>query len=121
MKKLSKKKQISLICVLSFVLLLAGAYLFGLIYFQSHFMPNTYINNIDVSWLNASDVQDLTSMIPSKIYIIEKDADGKKAYKEMIDLTNEASANLRHDINPLLERQDTALWFMSLLQPQQLL
>ena len=60
MKKLTKKKQITLICLLSFLLLVAGAYLFGLIYFQSHFMPRTYINNIEVSWLNKEGAEELT-------------------------------------------------------------
>ncbi|MBQ2657292.1 MAG: L,D-transpeptidase [Erysipelotrichaceae bacterium] len=120
MKKLTKKKQIILICVLSFILLIAGAYLFGLIYFRSHFLPNTFINDIDVSMLNKEDAEELTSMIPSKIYIIEKDINGTDEYRDKIDLTNEASAKLSHDLLPLIEAQDTTLWFTSFFQPQQL-
>ena len=120
MKKLTKKKQIILICILSFILLLAGTYLFGLIYFQTHFLPKTLINNIDVSLLNQQNAEELTSMIPSKIYIIERSSDGTKSYKEMIDLTNETSAALTHDLQPLIEAQDTTLWFLSFFQPQQL-
>ncbi|MBQ6478294.1 MAG: L,D-transpeptidase [Erysipelotrichaceae bacterium] len=120
MKKMNKKKQITLICILSFFLLLAGTYLFGLIFFQSHFMPRTYINNIEVSMMNKESAEELTSMIPSKVYIIERNSDGVKAYKEMIDLTNEASAVLTHDLEPLLASQDTSLWFLSLFEPQQL-
>ncbi len=120
MKKLTKKNQIILICALSFALLISGIYLFGLIYFRSHFMPNTFINDIDVSMLNKEDAEELTSMIPSKIYIIEKNVNGTDEHRDMIDLTNEASASLSHDLMPLIETQDTSLWFTSFFHTHQL-
>ena len=107
MKKLNKKK---LIVILSIILAITSIYLIGLIYFSSHFLFSTTLENVDVSRLNVDKANELLSEVKPKLIIKEKDINGNELNEE-IDLTT-LDKSIKYDASYSLSKQSPLTWFI---------
>ena len=78
----SVKSQKRLIVILGSVLLLLSAYLFGLVFFSSHFLPHTTINGIDVSLMDLNKANEAIKDIRPEIIVIQKTGNAGSTYKQ---------------------------------------
>ena len=96
------KKTKVLITVLAILLLLAGGYLGGILFFQSHFLPRTRLNSIDVSMKPLEEAEDLISADPIPLTLVEKNSNGNSTVKEVLLLGQDVKAEARYDAESLL-------------------
>ena len=111
--KMKKKTQIRAIAVLSVFLTCALIYLAGFLFFSSHFLPNTYINEVNVSGLNKEAADLKLREVDPYLNITERNKDSSDTLVEKLDL-RQLSENLSYDSSSLLAAQDKTKWFLSL-------
>ena len=111
-KKMSRKSKLSLIIILSIFALLGLVYVGGLIYFSSHFLPNTYIENIEVSNMNLKDSNSVLLDIDPVLKLIEKDKSGNGEYEETINL-RDLDTSIAYDSKDVLKKQPIFAWIAS--------
>ena len=111
--KLDRKKQITVIAVLGTCLLIAAFYLGGLLYYGSHFLPKTYVNETDVSGMNVADANEKLSALDPSVTVIEKTDDPSRPLEEKIFL-RKMNTDISYDTSSLLKSQNSVLWFTSL-------
>lgn len=109
MKIKDRKKQIRIITVLGACLLLAVIYLSGLIYYSSHFLPSTYINEVDVSNRNVSEANEALAAVDPVFTVTGRSADAGQT-EEKIDL-KKLDPSISYDSSSLLKAQNSPLWF----------
>ncbi|MBQ1478000.1 MAG: L,D-transpeptidase [Erysipelotrichaceae bacterium] len=114
------KKTKVLITVLAILLLLAGGYLGGILFFQSHFLPRTRLNSIDVSMKSLEEAEDLISADPIPLTLVEKNSNGNSTVKEVLLLGQDVKAEARYDAESLLEGQNIFTWFTSFFKDSDL-
>ena len=98
-----KRKNLVIIIPL---LILAGVYLAGYLYFNNHFFPNTKINKVDVS---LNDVTGANEKLKNQIPNIQVK---QKGSVEQVDLVN-LDSSISYDTSDLLSRQNNLSWFLS--------
>ena len=119
MKKMKQKKQIGLITVLGICILVASVYLGGLLYYGSHFLPNTFVNETEVSGMNVTQANEKLSVIDPTLTVIEKTEDPDKTVTEEISL-RKMNADISYDASSVLNSQNNILWFTSVFSGKDL-
>lgn len=116
-----KSKVRIVLLVLGAIMLAAviGGYISAAFYYQKHFLPNTWINNIDCNGLEPLDV---TALLEKEIsdYSIEIEGRNETGKREVlgtiqasdIDLT---ALGILTEVEHLLDRQNSWLWIKSYL------
>ncbi|MBO7676389.1 MAG: L,D-transpeptidase [Erysipelotrichaceae bacterium] len=112
---MNKKKTIF---ILSVILVIASAYLFGLIFFSSHFLPNTSIAGVNVSSMSIERANDALKDVKPQIKIIQKSNDGSKTYEQTLSL-KDINTDITYDASGNISDQNTALWFASLFNKKE--
>ena len=110
-KNLSKEKQIKLITGLGACLLLAIIYLGGILYYSSHFLPKTYINEVDVSGKTKEQADELLKDISPYIDVLEIGKNGETV-TDRFDL-RQMEDDIAYDTSAILNDQDKTSWFIS--------
>ena len=110
-KNLSKEKQIKLITGLGACLLLAIIYLCGILYYSSHFLPKTYINEVDVSGKTKEQADELLKDISPYIDVLEIGKNGETV-TDRFDL-RQMEDDIAYDTSAILNDQDKTGWFIS--------
>ena len=110
-KNLSKEKQIKLITGLGACLLLAIIYLGGILYYSSHFLPKTYINEVDVSGKTKEQADELLKDISPYIDVLEIGKNGETV-TDRFDL-RQMEDDIAYDTSAILNDQDKTGWFIS--------
>jgi len=106
------KKRIGLIIIsiISFLLILCtGVYFYGVFYFRHWFLPNTYINGINVSNQNYNVCDGIIgeTIVTHNLVIEDEDGskifiDGNEIYKYDTDEINKAISYIKESQNPYL-------------------
>jgi lipoprotein-anchoring transpeptidase ErfK/SrfK len=115
-----RKKKILPILFCSILMLFAVLYLAGLFYFRSHFLPNTKMNGIEVSFLNEKETGELLDLIPVKLTVKEKDREGKETISEELELISGQGMNLHYAMQKISHYQNPYLWFLSSFKEKRL-
>ena len=108
-----KKKLIITVIILAVSLLIFSAYLFGLIAYSNRFLPNTYINGVNVSGMDVDKANQALSDIDPTLTIIQKDITGTKGYVQDLDL-RKISRDIALDASQALKKQNLLFWFTQL-------
>ncbi len=109
-KNLPKQKLIRIIAILGSCLLLALLYLGGFLYYSSHFLPGTYINDVDVSKKTLSEANTLLKDLSPYIDVIELDKN-EEPVTDRVDL-RKVSDSISYDASKILSDQDKISWFI---------
>ena len=115
-----RKKKILPILFCSILMLFAVLYLAGLFYFRSHFLPNTKMNGIEVSFLNEKETGELLDLIPVKLTVKEKDREGRETISEELELISGQGMDLHYKMQKISHYQNPYLWFLSSFKEKQL-
>ena len=99
-----KNKKYMLIGVLLGVLCLI--YGLGIFYFSNHFLPNTIVNNLDVSLDDVEKANSLLETTNPKIIIKNSNSQEQISLKDL-------DSSIRFDASDLLKKQNKAIWFLS--------
>lgn len=121
-EKSGKKKVVPIIIICFLLVLIAGAFIFYwrvAVYYQTHFFPNTSINDFDCSELEASQV---TLMLDSQIQEYKLEVTGRLSEKGDVGTIGEITAddiNLHYvgnadAVENLLEQQNEWMWIETL-------
>ena len=70
LKFIRNKKR--MIIILTSILFICSVYLFGLVFYSSHFLPKTSINGIDVSSMNLDKANEAIRDLKPQITVIQK-------------------------------------------------
>ncbi len=70
------RSRLPLIITLVVLFMIAAVYLGIFVYFRSHFLPNTYIDTVNVSGMNASDSHNAISRMLGEYVILVTDREG---------------------------------------------
>ena len=111
-----KKKQIFVTCLL---ILLAAVYLCGFFYFQKHFLPQTTLNGIDVSYKSEIEAAEALDAYDPLIRITERTAENED-FEESISLKSLFDEPLKYPIDELIDAQKPEMWFLSLFQKKEI-
>ncbi len=88
----------------------AAAYGGGLFYYQSHFLPGTVVDRIDVSGMTMEEVKDQVQ--DYSLCIEERKEDGSILEEEIQGKDIALSYSSEEPLQKLLEEQDTRTWFL---------
>ena len=110
--KMSRKSKLSLIIVLSVLAVIGLIYVGGLIFFSSHFLPNTYIDNIDVSNMNLESANLALKDLDPVLKLVEKDKSGDGNHEENISL-RDLDGSISYDCKDVLKKQPMFAWIVS--------
>ena len=113
------KKKKKTILILGAILFIASVYLCGMIFFSSHFFPQTYINGIDVSGMNADKANEALNELAPELVIIQKSASNNDPYVQNISL-RQMSSDIAYDTSADLSDQNVPLWFINLFNRKDL-
>ncbi len=117
--KLKKKTQVRLIAALGVILLSALIYLAGVLYFSGHFLPKTYINDIEVSNLNSETADLKLKQLDPCLNVIERNREGNDTISEKLILSR-LSSDIAYDSSSLLSSQNRLGWLTSLFSRKDL-
>ena len=95
------------------LLILGGIYVGGYVSFSDHFLPNTTINGIDVSFKDQATVDAEINDAHPVVTVIQKTYESNEPVTETIDMLSDAGTVISYDTSDLLKSQDRKLWFMS--------
>ena len=118
-KKRNRKKQLRLITILACIVFLALIYLIGVVHYGRHFLPNTYVAQIDVGGLNAKKADEKLKESEPYLNIIQKNKDGSDTVVEQLGL-RKLNADIAYETDDLIRKQDRTLWFTSLFSKKEL-
>ena len=108
-----RKKLLISVIILGISLVILLTYLIGLIHFSSHFLPNTFINGVNVSNMDLQKANEALSSIDPTLTIIQKDITGTKGIGQDLNL-RKISKDISLDSSQALKKQNAALWFLLL-------
>ncbi len=111
------KKRV--IIILAIILAVLSVYLFGMVFFSSHFLPRTMINGTDVSLKNSASANELIKDLKPEITIIQKTSDGKNSREQKLSL-KDISSDITYDVSENIKDQNIVLWFTSLFNQKEL-
>lgn len=111
-KKMSTKRKILIGLIIAFVVLAAGIYLGGVLYFQGHFLPGSKINGIDCSFRTVEKAQEYIKEVTEEYTLaVQERNDGvEKLTAEDIGLEYVPDDG----VSKLLKNQNTMAWILSL-------
>lgn len=110
-----RKVLISLIVV--FLLLTAAVYFYGVHYFSSHFLPGSYVNGLNCSYMTAAEAEALlTEKIKTYALVLETRNNGQEGITaEQMGLSYKGDKS----VQMLLEGQEKKKWFVSFSEKQE--
>ncbi|MBQ3295642.1 MAG: L,D-transpeptidase [Erysipelotrichaceae bacterium] len=111
------KKRV--IIILAIILAVLSVYLFGMVFFSSHFLPRTMINGTDVSLKNSASANELLKDLKPEITIIQKTSDGNNRHEQKLSL-KDISSDITYDVSENIKDQNIVLWFTSLFNQKEL-
>lgn len=89
---------------------LAGIYLWGTVYFRSHFLPESYLNGFDVSYMDEEGAE---ALINRKVNTYVLAVDTINGGRETLESSQFDMKYQPFDqIHQLISNQDTSLWFI---------
>lgn len=108
----NKKKRFPVLPVILCGLLAAasGAYGCGLFYYQSHFLPGTTVDRIDVSGMTIEELE--VRIQDYSLRVIERQADGQTLEEEIQGKDIGLSYASGEPLQELLQSQNTWAWFL---------
>lgn len=114
-KKSQKKKSIVPVIIVAVVLLLLIAatciiYFIGRARYTGKFLPNTYINNTDVSGKTLTEAQEVFDKTENNSVITVIKRDGSKVEIPFTDF--DYKNNSKDKVKEILDKQDPSSWFM---------
>ena len=92
----------AIICI-PLIICIFGAYMVNAFYYDSHFLPGTIINNVDVSDLNDKDSRNKISNSVQNYKLIIRFREGRRIISEL-------KPELRADMNKMIEEQNRYEW-----------
>lgn len=98
-----------LICVP--LLCILAAYITGVCYYQSHFLNNTAIDDIDVSKMTISDLE--ARIEDYSLQVIQRQSDGTTLEEEIPGSSIGLSYSSTEPFQEILENQNNWLWFLN--------
>lgn len=108
---MSTGRKVLIALIVVFLLLTAAAYFYGVSYFGSHFLPGSYINGLNCSYMTADEAENLlTEKIKTYALTLETKNNGQEGItaKEMgLSYKGEGS------VQALLQNQEKGRWFLS--------
>lgn len=104
------------VCMITAAVLLL-TYGAGVLFFSSHFMWNSSLNGVDISWLTAEQAQEkLETMVEQyELEILERD--GEREIIAGADIQLEIQ--FLTDVRGIMQQQNTYIWFMEDFQSKQ--
>ena len=95
---------------LFFVVLLAAAYIYGVDYYGTHFLPNTLIAGVDVGELTADEAKEkLATAYDDSVFRFK----GRDGTEEELDISEASPARDYEGIGGILSAQDRKGWIFS--------
>lgn len=93
-----------------FIAALAGIYFGGTFYFRSHFLPESYLNGFDVSYMDEEDAEALINRrVNTYVLAVDTINGGRETLKSSkFDMEYQPF----DQIQQLISSQDTSLWFL---------
>ena len=116
-KFIQNKKR--MVIILGITLAIASVYLFGLVFYSSHFLPNTSINGADVSSMNLSRANETIKGMKPQITVLQKNSDGNGTYGQKL-LLKDINSDITYDASANLKDQNIILWFVSMFNQKDL-
>jgi Uncharacterized protein conserved in bacteria len=113
-----KKKKTALmpiIIITIFILAISSIYVGIMIFYNNHFLPNTYINSVEIGNMSVEDVNILFEDEVSNYTLIVTDLDGNKEYILSSDYSLTYLEN--NQIQEIKDAQNNAAWILSLFAP----
>lgn len=113
---MGRGKKIAIGMTIFFILAVAGIYGVGAYFFSSHFLPDSSINGLDVSYQTAERVQETIAdeIAAYTLTIYEMDEKQENILAEQIDIQYEENEDIYHLVNS----QKRWTWFLSLDNPK---
>lgn len=113
---MGRGKKIVIGMIVFFILAVMGIYGIGVHFFTSHFLPDSSINGLDVSYQTAEHVQEAIAdeIATYTLTIYEMDQKQEKIVAEQIDIQYEEN----EDIDHLVSGQKRWTWFLALNDPK---
>lgn len=107
-----KKRMILIVCtlILTPLLILTGVYLAGLNRYQSCFLNGTVIDEVDVSGMSISELEEQIGKY--SLRVIERQADGTTLEEEILGSDIGISYVSTEQFQALLQGQNRYLWFL---------
>ena len=115
-----KKKKILALSMIGLLLFTAVLYLLGFLYFSRHFLPHTTLNGVETAFLNQEETEKMLAIMPVKLQVIEKDANGTDTVKEDLVLLNSDGIDLHYEIGEISGYQEALTWFLDLFKEKEL-
>jgi len=114
MKKKKKKRSslLPIIIILPFFLIISLIYIGIIFFYNNRFLPNTYINNIDVSNKKVKDVNILFDDDIANYTLVITDLEGRKEYILSSDYSLTYLENSQ--IQDIKDNQDNLTWLFTL-------
>ncbi len=95
---------------LVFVALLAAAYVYGINYYGTHFLPNTYLDGVDVGEMTAAEAKDaLRSSFEDYSFTLT----GRNGAAEDLDISEAAPAREYEGVEGVLSAQNRVGWIFA--------
>ena len=95
---------------LVFVALLAAAYVYGINYYGTHFLPNTYLDGVDVGEMTAAEAKDaLRSSFEDYSFTLT----GRNGAAEDLDISAAAPAREYEGVEGVLSAQNRVGWIFA--------
>lgn len=112
--KMSVGKKIIICVIICFVLLSVAAYIIGINYFSSHFLPGSMVNGFNCSYMTQEETENLL-IAKTNAYVLEIVTRGNgiesiRAEEAGLQYTSDGS------VNKLIKEQNRFLWFLSFNQ-----
>ena len=106
-----KRIGVIITAIISFLLIAsAGVYFFGVFYFRHWFIPNTYINGINVSNKNFDVTDNLINDLVVSHNLVIEDEDGTQIFVDGSEIYRYNYEDIREAINYIKEKQNPYLW-----------
>ncbi len=109
--KHKKKKKVLKWVGISILALICVVYFTGVIYFNNHFDPDTYINGYDISGKTVEEVEDIFSDEFSSYELIVQFKTGEE---KIVQGNGELQFNLEESVQNIKKRQNPFIWFVNI-------
>ena len=108
---MSTGRKVLIALIVVFLLLTAAAYFYGVSYFGSHFLPGSYINGLNCSYMTEDEAEKLlTEKIKTYALTLETKNNGQEGITaEEMGLSYAGGGS----VQALLQNQEKGKWFLS--------
>lgn len=112
-EQMQKKKRFPILLVIlcTGLLVAAAVYAGGIFYYQSHFLPGTVIDRVDVSGMTIQELEE--QMDDYMLRIVERKVDGTTLEEDIQGQTISLSYVSMEPLQKILEDQNVWAWFLA--------